>query len=590
MPLNNICINDTFSVNENLLFKLDNSTDLDKLKFLTDQNINIFNLESDFYTDICYDFESPIDGKDISLKDRIKLYFPNVTLCENGCQIKGVNITTFKAMCECTLNNFIEKNNIFGDNIFYQSSFGEIESMIKQTNIEVLRCYKNIFVLKYFKKNYGGFIILFLIFIQIILTIIYYCKYLYLIKKYIFNVTDKFLIYLSTINNNIDNNIILSNLKNKYLPKNEKKSIKMKNPPKKQPKVNNIKNNRNIVRKKSKKGKTSIEKNKPKKIKKRTTLIPSKNNIKYNLMNINNSNTSKELVSSNKNMRKKTNKKPTIKHLISDEMLASSDLILNKYKLSSANIKPNSQDRYIIGNLKNELDIDMKEYLSTEPDDMDYADAIKRDNRKFCTYFWDKSKSNSIILSTFLVYEPLRPRPLKLLLFILDIDLYLFVNGLFFSEDYISDVFTTSDDEGFLSFVERFMNRFLYITFVGVILNYIIECFFVEEKKLKRIFKREKGNILFLKYETNKAIKNIMSRNNSFIIFSFIISVFILYYVLCFNNVYPSMKGEWIISSIIIIVSMQILSILQSFLETSIRFISFKCKSEKIYKISLLLA
>ena len=184
MPLNNICINDTFSVNENLFFKLDNSTDLDKLKFLTDQNIDIFDLESDFYTDICYTFESPIDGKDISLKDRIKLYFPNVTLCENGCKIKGVNITTFKAMCECTLNNFME-NNIFGDNIFYQSSFGEIESLIKQTNIEVLRCYKNIFVLKYFVKNIGGFIILFLIFIQIILTIIYYHKYLYLIKKYI---------------------------------------------------------------------------------------------------------------------------------------------------------------------------------------------------------------------------------------------------------------------------------------------------------------------------------------------------------------------------------------------------------------------
>ena len=145
-------------------------------------------------------------------------------------------------------------------------------------------------------------------------------------------------------------------------------------------------------------------------------------------------------------------------------------------------------------------------------------------------------------------------------------------------------------DEGFLTFIGRFMDRFLYITFVGVILNYIIDCFFVDEKKIKGIFKREKDNILFLKYEINKVIKNIMSRNNFFIIFSFVVSIFILYYVLCFNNVYPSMKEEWIISSIIILASMQILSILQSFLGASIRFISFKCKSEKIYKISLLLA
>ena len=81
-----------------------------------------------------------------------------------------------------------------------------------------------------------------------------------------------------------------------------------------------------------------------------------------------------------------------------------------------------------------------------------------------------------------------------------------------------------------------------------------------------------------------------MRRNIFFIIFSFIISIFILYYVLCFNNVYPSIKIEWIESSTIIIFSMQILYIFQGFLETSIRFLSFKCKSERIYKFSLLLA
>ena len=199
-----------------------------------------------------------------------------------------------------------------------------------------------------------------------------------------------------------------------------------------------------------------------------------------NNYNKNNSNNSKDIETSNKNIRKKWKKNPPVKFLNSDEKLVSSDLIINKH-ISSSSIKSNIEDRLTIY-LKNELDINIKEYLSTEPDDMDFDDAIKRDNRKLCAYFWDKSKTNSIILSTVLVSEPLRPRPLKLLLFILDIDLYLFVNGLFFSEEYNSIVFNSSDDEGFLNFIERFMNRFLYITFVGVILNYIIDCFFVEEK------------------------------------------------------------------------------------------------------------
>ena len=37
-----------------------------------------------------------------------------------------------------------------------------------------------------------------------------------------------------------------------------------------------------------------------------------------------------------------------------------------------------------------------------------------------------------------------------------------------------------------MPFIERFMERFLYITLVGVIINYIIECFFVDEKKNKK--------------------------------------------------------------------------------------------------------
>ena len=145
-------------------------------------------------------------------------------------------------------------------------------------------------------------------------------------------------------------------------------------------------------------------------------------------------------------------------------------------------------------------------------------------------------------------------------------------------------------DEGIMPFIERFMERFFYITLVGVIVSYIIECFFVDEKKIKGIFKREKDNILILKYEISQTIKNITSRYNSFIIFSLVVTLFTLYYVFCFNNIYPSMKGEWIKSSVIIFFAMQALTVLQCFLVSCFRFISFKCKSEKLYKISLLLS
>ena len=241
-------------------------------------------------------------------------------------------------------------------------------------------------------------------------------------------------------------------------------------------------------------------------------------------------------------------------------------------------------------NLNEEIEVNIEEYLSTDPDDMNYDDAIKKDNRTFCQYFYEKLKVNQIILNTFFIKDPLRPKPLKILLLILDIDLYLFINGLFFNEDYISQMLGVSSDEGIFPFINRFMERFFYITLVGIIVSYIIEFFFVEEKKIKGILKRERENLIILQYEITQMIKNIGSRYNSFIIFSFVITIFTLYYVFYFNNIYPSMKGEWIKSSVIIIFIMQALSVLQSLLETCIRFIGFKTKSEKIYKISLLLS
>ena len=114
--------------------------------------------------------------------------------------------------------------------------------------------------------------------------------------------------------------------------------------------------------------------------------------------------------------------------------------------------------------------------------------------------------------------------------------------------------------------------------------------FFYRYKKIKGIYKREKDNIIVLQYEITQIIKSIRKRNILFIILSFIITIFSLYYIFCFHNVYPKMKIEWIKSSIIIILIMQIVYSLKCLLETCIRFISFKCISEKIYKISLLLS
>ena len=89
-----------------------------------------------------------------------------------------------------------------------------------------------------------------------------------------------------------------------------------------------------------------------------------------------------------------------------------------------------------------------------------------------------------------------------------------------------------------------------------------------------------------IKAEIIMIMKEIKNRYLSFIIVVFIILIICFYYLLCFNYVYPYIQYEWIKSSITIFIIIQILSIFACLLETILRFISFRCKSEKIYKLS----
>jgi hypothetical protein len=216
---------------------------------------------------------------------------------------------------------------------------------------------------------------------------------------------------------------------------------------------------------------------------------------------------------------------------------------------------------------------------------MEFDDAIKYDNRTFLEYFWDKTKENQIILNTFINSENLKPMTIKVILLLLNMDLYFVVNGLFYSESYISELFHSDEEEKFFSYFSRSISRFFYTSVVGVIASTIMDCILIEEKKVKRVFMREKENHVQVKHEISLIIKSLKRNYIIFIAICFFISLISWYYVTCFNNVYPGVKVEWIKSSITIMIIMQILSFLVGVFVALIRLVAFKCKSEKLYKL-----
>ena len=159
---------------------------------LTKQGINVFNISDRFYNDLCYHYESP-NGKDIPMKDRIIYCFPNITLCDAGCENKGVDLETMKAKCECIFNDLMNPSLL--DNIYGQS-IAELIEIFSSFNINVVQCFRDIIVKEYFVKCIGGYFILGLLFGQFICMFKFTCDGLYFIRKHIFSLTKCFMEYL----------------------------------------------------------------------------------------------------------------------------------------------------------------------------------------------------------------------------------------------------------------------------------------------------------------------------------------------------------------------------------------------------------
>ena len=230
--------------------------------------------------------------------------------------------------------------------------------------------------------------------------------------------------------------------------------------------------------------------------------------------------------------------------------------------------------------------IDLVEYLKTSKDDLDYEETIARDKRKLFRMFLDKLIVKQMIVDLFYNNNWIIPRSIKFIFFILRIDLYIVVNALFYSEEYITELFYSEEKEKFFSFVPRSLNRIIYTSIVSNVLDFIISLLFPSENKIKKILIRKRNNLKEMKIKIFIAIKNIINNYWIFIITSYALTIISLYYVSCFNNVYPYLKYEWIKSSIFIIILIQIFSIIGCFFYAFFRFLSIKCKSKKLFRIS----
>ena len=538
------CKNQTITLQKDFFNIIDNKFDESQketiLHFLN-QSINVLNKSDRFYTDLCYYYKSN-NRRDIPIKVRLSFYPENITLCEEGCQSVGVDLKTMKAKCECKFIDIMNMN-IISDNL-YGKAVQEILETISKLNIDVIKCFKDIFNAKYFSKNVGGFIIIGLFLGQISCFIKYAIDGLYYIRKYIFTLTVSYAEYIDRNGNKLKNNVNMP-------PKKMKKKRSGKS-------VNILDINNNNL---------SFSKN---------GLLHSNNARSRKIFfdssekrNSSNNKTQKLLISSNKIV--KINKGKPKKNL----MLYKNKKIQNNIKITTNEIKKEK--------------INMKEYLSLSFDENDYDDVLEKEKRTFCSYFCGKFKMNQIFINSFFIYEPFRPRSLKILVLIMTIELYFVINAIFYDEEYLTDLYYSKEKDKFYSFIPRRANAFIYTSAVSGIISYFVGYVFVDENKIKKIFRRNKEGDIKMKYEISMMIKDMQNKFTTIIIISFVLTIICFVYISCFNNVYRYIKMEWINSSLFILILMQIINFLMTLIECSFRYIAIKCKSEKLFRLSTII-
>ena len=140
---------------------------LSKIKQLSEFGYDLYDINNEFYQDICSSFTSE-NGTDILLSDRKNDFYENISLCEKDCSYEGFDLEKNRIKCECPVKEEIkieesEPKQILED-FFDGSNF---------SNIKLLKCLKLVFSAKGQKNNIGSIIFIIIIIVLIILGIIY---------------------------------------------------------------------------------------------------------------------------------------------------------------------------------------------------------------------------------------------------------------------------------------------------------------------------------------------------------------------------------------------------------------------------------
>jgi len=558
-------------------------------EYMNNLNVDVFNSQDEYFNNLCK--VSVGNNTDITISKRRDDQYINVTICEKGCEYKGINYTIMKANCECSLrNNLLPITDTLKtqiENVFSKS--------IPKTNIYIAKCYKIFFGFKKIFINIGFWFFSSLIIIDLFLYLYY--------SIYGLNNSVKILY-----------SILLENAK------------KISNPPKKRNILSNssesvILGKNDEIKFENKTYTTDKEKE--------TTILKCATTDRSNLSRSN------KLKNISINIKSNIDSSPRkTKNYLHSETLPIknndiSPLTLNNFDDDFPNIKRLKKIKFngkkffyitnshhsnhdkkfseenllsYIGNngiikktkLKYQSTTEIMEYIHGK-DNLFFIDddginnatftkAKNEDNRTLNKMLFDFFIENQNFIQVFIKQSKYEIICIKIILYIIDLSINFWLNAIFYTDSVVEEKY----DNNKISFITEFLKSF-YSCLVGVIFSFIfnrlsVYCNYFEILEKEYYINFDPSHLIL-----NKFINKVKRQLCYLFIINIIIMFWVLYYCTIFCYIYHHnqidwFKGGWI-SFFISFLTTLIIGILIALL----RFYSIKKKNKYLYYISIYL-
>ena len=440
---------------------------------LNESGYNLFDSNDSFYNDVCSPYTSE-KGIDIPILDRQNEIYNNIksyTTCQKNCIFLYYNSTIKKSKCDCKvqIEETITETKLIN---FKDEIFESFYITLKNSNFLVLKCFKLTFNIKGLTNNIGSYLMSIIFLALIIFIIIHYITS----NKKLHNIIKDIILQKKNLNNIEDLQIKgKRKLKNfKMLDTEIRDENKNKNKKKLKKQIKIKKNIFKISIKKSKKNKiikSPVKNGSPPKRKnfdelnKRSSLIIINSyNSKNKIMELESKDEEKKFEHSanclkkvifQKGKYKKTNKKSKFDNVGFNNIKADNQKISTSKKFipysSSVLIKAKKKKKKNLNKIIKNNNINI--YNSHELNELNYDLAIDFDKRTYFQYYCSLLKKKHMILFTFFPSDDYNLMTMKVSLFLLTFSLYFTIDGFFFTDETMHNVYINNGAFKFLYFI-----------------------------------------------------------------------------------------------------------------------------------------